>query len=92
MQTEQINKQLDIKIVRSRAYIGLRNYFCVDIEYETYYPNSATHLVGGGTLHLWYDGSSNCWRKESNDNTIEDLVLKNWIAGMEEGHCTYKNN
>lgn len=92
MQTEQINKQLDIKILSSRAYMGLRNYFCVDINYETHYPKESNYMVGGGTLHIWYDGSSNCWRKDMNDSTIEDLVLKEWISGIEKGHFAYKNN
>ena len=90
MQTEQINKQLDIKITGSRAYIGLRNYLCVDINYETRYPKDSEFIVGGGTLHIWYNAYSNTWLKDSNDSTIEDLVLKAWIADVPKGNFAYK--
>lgn len=79
MPTEELN----IKIINSHAYIGLRNYFCIDIDYEV---NQVR-----GTLHIWYDSFSHFWRKQIDDNKIEDLVLKEWINTMENANFSYKN-
>ena len=84
-----MTSEVEVQIIKSKAYIGLRGYFCVNIDYALTYPEYKDRPVFD-SLHMWYDNATRTWRKDRPDNTTK-RVMTAWVEQMKAGDFNYDN-